>query len=140
MSKSWSFLLQLMMLSKKPIWRNIYKSICKPQQYQTIPLYIHKASVKKYIENKCGSLGSAQIPTRHGTHMRRHHQVNGHKCTNLHKVELLIRFMLTKDRMRWLAWPRSKRVGESLSKMNPNLWKHILSKKSINKQEMEVLM
>ena len=82
---------------------------------------MRKTSFKKYIEKKCGSSGSAQIPPRHGTNMCRYHQVNGHKCTKPHKVELSIEFTPTKEEMRWLAWPRSKRVGTPLSERNPNL-------------------
>ena len=56
--------------------------------HKEMVLYIHEFSLKKYIENKCASFESAQIPTRHGTHMCRYHQVIGLKCAKSHEVEL----------------------------------------------------
>ena len=77
------------MLSKNPGGRNIYKSILKCQQYEIVPLYKHKSNLKKYIEKKCGSLGSEKIPPRHKNHVHKYRQVNGLMCGKGHKVELI---------------------------------------------------
>ena len=57
---------------------NLKKEIIKV--YETIMeiLSMYKVSLNKYIENKCGRSGSAQIPLRHGTYVQKYHQVNRH--------------------------------------------------------------
>ena len=61
-------------------------SICKI--FQEIVLYISEANLKKYIGNKCARFRCVQILSRHGTHMRKYHQVIGLKCKKYRKDEL----------------------------------------------------
>ena len=48
-------------------------------------LYTQSEFEEVYREEE-GSLGSAQIPPRHGTYICRYHQVDGLKCAKPHKV------------------------------------------------------
>ena len=97
-----------------------------------------KTSLNKYIEKKRGSLASVKIQPRDGTNMRRYHHFNECMYTKPHKDELSKRVMLKIYEVRWLTWPRSKRVVASPSERYPNMWTLLLRKKSINKKEMDV--